>query len=142
MALKVWTQKTSRTRNKIGIINDQVSETLPNQTMSMKELVDRFVKGYTIPGLKNFPFDSDQPGEMSLPDIGMLSKTEAAQFLIDVGETIKENEQELIETRKQMAFHKAQRKAAKAATIQKRWKHHQRYQRECIILICNSLLFC
>lgn len=116
---KIWNHKSAMLRKTPGITSNQVSETLPNQTMSMAELVDRFVKGHNIPGLKNFPFDSDQPGEEILPDIAMMSKTEAAQFKLNVREEIKQQEQTLINTRKKIAIQKQQIKAATVAENQK-----------------------
>lgn len=102
--------------------SSQVSETLPNDTMSMAELVDRFVKGHTIPGLKNYPYDSDQPEEEILPNMASMSKTDIAQMQIDVKEDIQEQEQTLINTRKTIAAQKQKLAKAKKITALKETK--------------------
>lgn len=111
--IKVWNWISALTRDIPGITSTMVSETIPNDTMSMAEMVDRFVRGHEIPGLKNFPFDSDT--DIELPDIAMMSKTQVAQFKLDLAENIKETEQDVINLRKKIAVNKQAIKDATAA---------------------------
>lgn len=88
-----------------GVKNTQHSETIPNQTLSMAEMVEKYVRGDNIPGLKNYDYDTEET--LDLPEIGKMSTIDRARYLSEVKEDIDHNSAQL----KQINAEKAARKA-------------------------------
>lgn len=98
-----------------GLFTTQVSETVPDQTLSMKELVDRYVSGGIVPGLRNYPEEFDTESELAEFDIEKMSTLDRARFLEDVKQQIQDNEAHLKQIREAVKTQKANEKAVKDA---------------------------
>lgn len=92
--------------------NTQKSETYPNQTLSMSEMIEKYVKGDTIQGLKNFNYDTIET--LDLPEIGKMSTIDRARYLSEVKEDIDHNTAELKNINEEKAARKANETLLKA----------------------------
>lgn len=86
-----------------GEVNTMPSQTVPDQTMSLKELLERYARGLPIDG-DNFPvYNGD---DEYLPDLKKMDLSEIADLKEEVQNAIKEQKADLLEkqheeTRKQ-----------------------------------------
>ena len=110
------TVETRKTRNWLnydsksmgdGLNTTMVSETVPDQSLTMQELIERFVQNRDVPGLRNFEFDDEDT--LNLPEIAKMSTIDRVRFLDDVSRDIQDQELKLkdiqldIKTRKENA---------------------------------------
>lgn len=96
-----------------GLTTTQVSETIPNQTLTMSEMIERYVTHREVPGLKNFDFDD--PTTLNLPELAKMDKLERLQYLQDVNETIESETLELKDIQTKIALNKLRIKKTKEA---------------------------
>lgn len=71
-------------------INTMPSETIPDQTLSVKEIMDRFVRGLPVQGAKVPIYEGD---ESDLPDLSRMDLTERHETIERIKnevETLKE----------------------------------------------------
>lgn len=78
------------------------SQTVPDQTMSLRELLDRHTRGMSVPGLSDPIFDEDSP----LPDIRTMD-------LAEIHDMIQENKMKLDEYRKKSEKAELEKQKAK-----------------------------
>lgn len=86
-----------------GEVNTQPSQTVPDQTLSLKELLDRYARGLPIVGEKFPIYNGD---EEDLPDLKKMDLSEIADLKEKLDKQIKEQQGELLiqqhaETKKQ-----------------------------------------
>ena len=89
--MKWKTQYNAHAYEKQYEINTKPSLTIPDQTLSVKEIMDRFVRGLPVEGAKIPIYEGD---ESDLPDLSKMDLTERQETI----ERIK-NEVETIRTR-------------------------------------------
>lgn len=91
-----------------GIDNKQHSETIPNNVMTMQEMVDKYISGDNMLGLRNFDYDTERT--MELPEIAKMSTIDRARYLLEVKEDIDHETGELKEIQESLAKRKANKK--------------------------------
>lgn len=84
--MKFKTAYTAKTFPKKRTMNNQPSLTVPDQTMSIKEIMNRFAKGLPIEGQKVPVYHGE---EDYLPDYKSLDLTERQELLEHTKQTIK-----------------------------------------------------
>ncbi|WNK13254.1 MAG: hypothetical protein [Microvirus sp.] len=71
--IKTYLNRDSHSRN--YEINDEASETIPDQTMSIREILDRYTRGQVVDGVKTSIFQEDYEYN-DLPDPRTLDLSE------------------------------------------------------------------
>lgn len=103
---------------KYGEAVSEKSRTLPNQAMSITELVKRFVRGIPVDTVQRDPVYSDQE-QTDLEALSRLDNADRAfkaQEMRDTHERIQRSAQELAERRKEEADEKAAQEAAEKSS--------------------------
>ncbi len=83
------------------------TKTIPNQTMSLKDLISRFVRGQDVVTLEPvYGIDEEGNEVLQLPEIDKMDQMERLEYLENVKDLIKEEQEELSAT--QDRIHEAQ----------------------------------
>lgn len=102
-----FTKKVKGTQSKLvnwrnavptkGEVNNEPSLTVPDQTLSIRDLLNRYVRGQSVQVLQP-EYDSDQSEE--LPDTSNMSKMEKQELLMDVKLGIQKTKKILLDNQK------------------------------------------
>lgn len=103
----VKTQYNAQAFPKYQEVNKQPSQTVPNQTMSLKTILERYAKGLPITGNPNEPV---YYGDENMPDLNKMDISEIHDLKEAVKSDIKEKQAQLAadqETARQKAHQKS-----------------------------------
>ena len=79
-----------------GSINDKPSLTVPNMAMSLKQLLERFTRGQSIPTKTPIYHEDEEGNVIDLPDIGRLNKLDKIDLLRETKAATKEHQKQMI----------------------------------------------
>lgn len=93
---KYVSQSTYKNLERHREYNSLPSETVPNMTLSLRELIDRYTRGQEIPSLKAV-YDSELDHEM--PDLTYMSKIDREYALHEVKLGISQTQKKLLDSK-------------------------------------------
>lgn len=110
MEYKITNRANFDKDNYPGEANNEPSQTIPNQSMSLQDLVDKFTITSNWPKVpQSEQFDSEQ----ELPDIQMMSKTEVAELQLNIKQDIVDHQIDLKNIQNRISIQKAKQKIIK-----------------------------
>ncbi|AXL14943.1 hypothetical protein [Microviridae sp.] len=119
------TSSTYDPKNYPGELNELASKTVPDQTMSLKTLVERFTRGQhvaTLQPMYQFPDGNVQKEDLAFPDVEKLDKIERAELATDIATGIKQTQDALSNKKKARLKKEAKEAEAAAEEAQKATK--------------------
>lgn len=73
-----------------GEVNDMPSETVPDQSMSMGEILRRYASGLPLKGVRVPLYEGEDDADLDLPDLSRMDHADRAMHMKDMADTIKE----------------------------------------------------
>lgn len=101
--MKVYNMLNVHDRERKPEINTMPSETVPDQAMTLKEILDRFARGLSVGGARPTFYDE----ENTMPEIARLDLAEReslAKIYAEELQTIEKNRQEALRERQKSAI--------------------------------------
>lgn len=109
--MKFKTQYNAQDFKQRGEINYMPSKTIPDQTMSIRELLQRHTRGLPLPQNSNYYFDGEE--EFQSPDFSRMDLAEVEEFKLKCADELEQigiREKEKKEAKKLAELEKKQKR--------------------------------